>query len=182
MTTRWLVVVDQDQAAQEPRLRAGFDRQMVEVVVDRRRGERRRAPDAVGWGRRQGDRRGAGGGDFRLDHAGKGFRIYQATGRLALRCATCGSALETELPEFKEPPARLCLEVVHSERANSSTLRPAQGQESSVRHTVEVQAHSATSRLLLSCCLPARPPEAYTIDVGDESAVPAFPDSPHFDA
>jgi hypothetical protein len=176
MTTRWLVVVDQDQAAQEPRLRASFDRRMVEVVLDRRRGERRRARERMPAERRQADRRGPGG-SFRLDYAGKGFRVYQAVGRLALRCATCASGLETELPEFNEPPARLCLEVVHSERPNPDTLRPAQAAETSVRHTVEVQAHSAAGRLLLSCCLPARPPEAYTIDRGDDADLVTFPDS-----
>jgi hypothetical protein len=182
MTTRWLVVVDRDQAAQEPRLRASFDRRMVEVVLDRRRGDRRQAREPAGSERRRTERRGAGNKSFRLDYTGKGFRIYQAVGRLALQCATCASVLETELPEFKEPPARLCLEVVHSERPNPDTLRPPQAAETSVRHTVEVQAHSATGRLLLSCCIPARPPEAYAIDLDDDADLATFPDSRHLDA
>jgi hypothetical protein len=157
----WMVVVGRGDAVHAARLRAGFDRDLVEVIVDRRDGERRQTDGPVTAERRHGDRRG---GRFRLDHEANGVRVYRANGRLGRRCSTCGTVVELEPPDLREPPAWLSLEVVHRERPPVTTLHSAYVPDVLVRHTGEVEVRSATGRLVLSCSVPARPPEAYVID------------------
>jgi hypothetical protein len=53
----FLVVVRRDQPVRFATLREAFAEEPVEVIWDRRRGDRRRAARAVGLERRRGDRR-----------------------------------------------------------------------------------------------------------------------------
>jgi hypothetical protein len=159
---RWLVVIQSDQAALQPRLRANFDRVLVEVVVDRRRVERRRETQPTGADRRRRDRRQPVNPRYVLHQEQPGFRIYQAIGRIAARCVACGAAVEWEMPEFREPPARLSIDVLHRTRVSRETLRaPGALDDQGARHSVALQAFTATGRQLLSCYVPARPPEAF---------------------
>lgn len=163
---RWLVVIQPDQAALQPRLRASFDRVLVEVIVDRRRGERRHASQPAGAERRRRDRRQPVNPRYALHHEQPGFRIYQAIGRIAARCVTCGAAVEWEMPEFREPPARLSIDVLHRTRISRETLRAPGAPDDSSRHSVSLQAFTAAGRELLSCYVPARPREAF--ETGEE--------------
>jgi hypothetical protein len=158
---RWLVVIQPDQAAMQPRLRASFDRVLVEVIVDRRRGERRHANQPSVTERRRTDRRHSSNPRYALHHEQPGFRIYQAIGRIAARCVTCGAAVEWEMPEFREPPARLSIDVLHRTRIVRGTLRVPGAPDDQSRHSVSLQAFTAAGRELLSCYVPARPREAF---------------------
>ena len=123
----------------------------VEVVVDRRRGERRQGGDRASGverrsvGRRGADRDPAQHPAFRLAQRGDGAEIYEATGPESGRCPQCGALLSVEMPRFTEPPGRLDLTVVHE------TIPP-----NRARHAVEVQSFSATGRVLLASRLLAR--------------------------
>lgn len=123
----------------------------VEVVVDRRRGERRQGGgQASGVERRSVGRRGTDRDPvqhpaFRLAQRGDGAEIYEATGPESGRCPQCGALLSVEMPRFTEPPVRLDLTVVHETIAPNRT-----------RHAIEVQSFSATGRVLLASRLLAR--------------------------
>jgi hypothetical protein len=123
----------------------------IEVVVDRRRGERRQGTGRASRverrsvGRRGSDRDPAQHPAFRLAQRGDGAEIYEATGPESGRCPECGALLSVEMPRFTEPPVRLELTVVHE------TIPP-----NRTRHTVELQSFSATGRVLLASRLLAR--------------------------
>ena len=123
----------------------------VQVVVDRRRGERRQGGGRVprverrSVGRRGSDRDPAQRPAFRLAQHGDGAEVYEATGPESGRCPECGALLSVEMPRFTEPPVRLEMTVVHE------TIPP-----NRARHAVEVQSFSAAGRVLLASRLLAR--------------------------
>ena len=135
-------------------LRRSFARSAwVDVVMDRRRGERRHAVGrAPGGERRTGGRRCEDHASrhapaFRLAHRGDGFLVYEATGPELAHCPQCGAVLSVELPRFSEPPVRLDVIVLHESLPPDHTR---------ARHAVEVQSFSATGRVLLASRLLAR--------------------------
>jgi hypothetical protein len=150
----WRLVVRTDQ----PELHAKLARQfaasaLVEVILDRRRGDRRRGTPVQG-DRRRGDRRRAPGQDgYRLALRMRGYDVYEAEGRVPAECPECGTAFSFEMPRFGEPPVRLDLAVIHDE-TRTQHARP------TVRHMVEAQAYSGSARPLLCCRIAGRRLEA----------------------
>jgi hypothetical protein len=142
---RWVIVTRVDRPEVVPALQRSFaGSAWVEVVVDRRRGERRHgtlqpARDRRLAGRRSADQDPAQRLAFRLALRGDGFETYEATGPAPGRCPECGAMVSVELPRFAEPPFRLDLTVVHE------TITPDRA-----RHVVELQSLSATGRVLLA--------------------------------
>jgi hypothetical protein len=161
---RWLVVIEREQVQLYPKLRASFDRHLVRVIVDRRFGERRQNGAAVESDRRRSDRRQASTPRYGLRLEGRGFQVFEAEGRFPVQCATCGSLVESEMPQFGEPPARLKFAVVHSETQASGTLHAPQVTKTRVKHLAEFEAFTSSGRLLLSCRVPARPRESFALD------------------
>jgi hypothetical protein len=142
---RWVIVAQVNRAEVYPALRRSFaGSAWVEVVLDRRRGERRHDPvqpveDRRLAGRRTSDQDPAQTPAFRLAQRGDRFETYEATAPVQDRCLECGAMVSVELPRFAEPPFRLDLTVVHE------TIAPARA-----RHVVELQSLSATGRVLLA--------------------------------
>lgn len=149
---RWVVVVKMNRPEVFASLRRNFAQSAwVEVVVDRRRGERRQASGGASVERRRGGRRNTERDPtqapaFRRCHRGDDFDVYEAMAPLPGRCPECGVLLTVELPRFVEPPVRLELAVVHE----GST-------PDKIRHVVELQSLSPTGRVLLATRLFARP-------------------------
>lgn len=150
--SRWVIVVRVDRPEVHTAFRRSFaGSRWVDVVVDRRHGERRQGRGSLpgverrGGGRRSADRHPTQVPDFRLAHRGDGFEVYEATGPESGRCSQCGTMVSVEMPRFTEPPVRLELTVVHE------TVPPDRA-----RHVVEVQSFSATGRVLLATRLFAR--------------------------
>jgi hypothetical protein len=152
---RWIIVVRRDRAELRDQLRRSFARAAwVEVVLDRRTGDRRRESGAAATEARAVERRGRAGdrgqrAAYRLGHRGDGFEVYEATALVPATCSDCGGALSFEMPRFAEPPARLDLRVVHESSHGRSG-----------RHVVELQSFSATGRPLLASRITARPAPA----------------------
>jgi hypothetical protein len=142
---RWVIVTRIDRPEVVPALRRTFaGSAWVDVVVDRRRGERRHGTGPVAGerrlaGRRSVDQDPAQTPPFRLAHRADGFEAYEATGPVPGRCPECGAMVSVELPRFVEPPVRLDLAVVHE------PIQPDRA-----RHVVDVQSFSATGRVLLA--------------------------------
>ena len=150
---RWVIVVPVDRPDTYKALRRSFARSpWVDVVVDRRRGDRRQdgaAPQTVERrmaGRRTVEREPAEGPAFRLAHRGPGSEVYESTSPESLNCPDCGALVSVELPRFVEPPVRLELVVLHEPV-------PA---ERTARHVVELQSFSPTGRELLATRLAGR--------------------------
>jgi hypothetical protein len=153
-----VIVTRVDRPEVYPALQRSFARSAwVEVVVDRRRGKRRRERRdvtllPVGDRRRRLASRRPADQDltqtpaFRLAHRGNGFEAYEAIGPVPGRCPECGAMVSVELPSFAEPPVRLDLTLVHE------TLPLDRA-----RHVVELQSRSATGQLLLASRLIGRP-------------------------
>jgi hypothetical protein len=148
---RWVVVVKVNRPEAFAALRRNFAQSAwVEVVIDRRRGDRRKASAGTSVerrlaGRRTADRDPAQLPDFRRAHRAEDFEVYEATTPLPGRCPECGAVLSVELPRFADPPVRLELAVVHE------TIAPDR-----VRHAVELQSLSPTGRVLLATRLVVR--------------------------
>jgi hypothetical protein len=150
---RWVIVVQGNRPDLLTSLRRNFaGSAWVNVVEDRRRGERRRDTDSGpgvnrrrSGGRRNADRDRAPGPVFRLAHRGDGTEVYEAVGPESGRCPGCGATVSVELPRFVEPPVRLVLTVVHEPVAGGRA-----------RHAVELQSFSATGRVLLATRLLGR--------------------------
>jgi hypothetical protein len=136
-----VIVAQVNRAEVYPALRRSFaGSAWVEVVLDRRQGERRRGPvqpteDRRLAGRRTADQDPTQTPAFRLAQRGDGFEAYEATAPVQDRCLECGAMVSVEVPRFAEPPFRLDLTVVHAAGA---------------RHVVELQSLSATGRVLLA--------------------------------
>ena len=92
-----MIVTRIDRPEVVPALRRTFARSAwVDVVVDRRRGERRHGPVQVAGerrlaGRRSADRDPAQTPPFRLARRGDGFEAYEAIGPVPERCPECGA-------------------------------------------------------------------------------------------
>jgi hypothetical protein len=150
----WRLLVRADQPELHARLTRRFaDPALVEVILDRRRGDRRRGGPVEGDRRRGERRRGHGQDGYRLAIRMRGYDVYEAEGRVPAECPECGTAFTFEMPRFGEPPARLELAVIHDE-TRSQHAHP------TVRHLVEAQAYSGAARPLLCCRIPGRRLEA----------------------
>jgi hypothetical protein len=151
--SRWVIVVPVGRADTYTALRRRFGRSpWVDVLMDRRRGERRHPdPGVPPVERRRTPRRKPAGrpappGEslFRLAHQLDGCDVYEATTPESGPCPDCGVLVSLELPRFAEPPVRLELVVRHEVTGDR------------VRHVGELQSLSATGRLLLSSRLLGR--------------------------
>jgi hypothetical protein len=151
--SRWVIVVQPNRPEIYAAMRRNYaGSPWVDVIEDRRRGERRQASGQVsgenrrkGRGRRIADRDPTRSPTFRLAHRGKGSEVYEAVGPEATSCPRCGATVSVELPRFVEPPVRLVLTVLHEGA-------PTDGG----RHSVELQSFSATGRVLLATRLVGR--------------------------
>jgi hypothetical protein len=151
---RWVIVVPVDRADTYTALRRNFARSpWVDVIFDRRRGERRDDGSAVPEGeRRRSKRRKTSDRDpgptpdpvFRLAHQVDGCEVYESTGPELGRCPECGAMVSVELPRFVEPPVRLEIVVRHEPAPERA------------RHIVELQSFSPTGRALLATRLAGR--------------------------
>jgi hypothetical protein len=150
---RWVIVAEAARPETYPVLRRNFaGSAWVEVVVDRRHGERRQrsrgqasTTDRRLAGRRSMDRDPAQLSPFRFAHQGDGSAVYEATAPVPGRCPQCGAMVSVEIPRFVEPPVQLDLTVVHE------SIQPDRA-----RHLVDLQSFSATGRVLLASRLLAR--------------------------
>jgi hypothetical protein len=147
---RWVIVVQVTRPEVYTRLRRVFEgAPWVQVVVDRRRGERRRRDDLPEAERRLGGRRreddSARVPEYRLAQHGEGHDVYEATALAGAPCPECELTVRFEMPRFVEPPARLDLTVVHE------TIQPKHA-----RHFVELQSYSSTGRALVASRVTAR--------------------------
>jgi hypothetical protein len=149
----WLVIVSREKPDLYEKLRHSFgNAQLVEVLYDRRKGERRRAGGGGDAERRRADRRRAPGtrevspaATYRLIQQLDGVLVLQFTSRVAARCPDCQADLEFEMPRFAEPPSRLSMEIQHVKNGSVG-----------VQHYVEAEAFKATGRSLLACRILAR--------------------------
>ena len=142
---RWIIVVQPSRPETLASLRRTFQRSpWVEVLLDRRRGERRRAAEAPEVERRLGDRRRREDDrtrvpDYRLAHRGEAHEVFEANSLAAARCPDCASTVRFEMPRFVEPPAHLELAVIHEA-----------GQPNRPRHYVELQSFTSTGRPIVA--------------------------------
>jgi hypothetical protein len=155
---RWFLVVRPEQLELYEILRERLHGSGVEVVVDRRRRERRRGSLGPAMDRRVTERRrqrpiahmavASPPGDA-LSHATREAERLEAARALddafAQRCPTCAEAVELEMPRFPHPPARVEMEVDHLA-----------GNGRDGRHYVEIAAFTVSGRLILSQRVPAR--------------------------
>jgi hypothetical protein len=155
------VVVQPEREELFARFRRAFGRMpLVEILYDRRRGERRRAPLNGTPERRRRDRRQShprNGADllespsgYRVVERADGYQVLEAQARVRVECPECEAALEFEMPRFGELPARLDLEVVHGASGGSR-----------LQHVVEARAYRPSGRPFLACRMVARrrPPD-----------------------
>jgi hypothetical protein len=149
----WLVVVRQDRRELFAKLRRSFEETpIVEVIVDRRQGERRRDPASTPAERRRAERRRppvlrepTRADGYRLLQMADGFQVFQAESRVPIQCSDCGAALEFEMPRFTELPARIEVHVLHTSSHASAS-----------QHIVETQAFRTSGRPFLACRIVAR--------------------------
>jgi hypothetical protein len=149
--SRWVIVVPVGRAETYAALHRRFGRSpWIEVVIDRRRGERRHDQSEAHLERRTTQRRGAVRDDpagttrFRLAYQVDGCDVYEATTPESGSCPECGVPVTFELPRFAEPPVRLELVIRHESTPTGS------------RHVGELQSFSPTGRVLLSTWLVGR--------------------------
>jgi hypothetical protein len=142
---RWIIVVQPSRPEMLASLRRTFQRSpWVEVLQDRRGGERRRADTPPPVERRLGDRRRREDDrtrvpDYRLAHRGEGHEVFESNSLAGARCPACASTVRFEMPRFVEPPAHLELAVIHEA-----------GEASRRRHFVELQSFTSTGRPILA--------------------------------
>jgi hypothetical protein len=154
------VVVRPEREELFARFRRSFGRMpLVDVLYDRRRGERRQSTRGVTAERRRGNRRQ---GDLRQDglstnpagyrvvERGDGYQVLEAEARVSAECPDCQALIEFEMPRFGELPARLDLDVVHGASGGSR-----------LQHVVEACAYRPSGRPFLACRMVARrrPPD-----------------------
>ena len=151
---RWVIVVPVDRPDTYTALRRRFGRSpWVDVVVDRRRGERRPDGEAAPTverrtaGRRRAGRDPAPEAAFRLAHRRDECEVYESTAPESARCPECGALVSIELPRFVDPPVRLELVVRHE---------PMPAERGPARHVIELQSFSPTGRVLLATRLAGR--------------------------
>ena len=116
---RWVVVTRPDRPGLQDELAWRYRHTpWVEVLADRRRGQRRRRHEPCEVDLRVGERRGVPGdqthkAEYRLVREGDGFEVYEATGHAAALCPQCGATVTLEMPRSGEPPAQLGVHVSH---------------------------------------------------------------------
>jgi hypothetical protein len=145
---RWLLVIAAGERELHDLLRRHLDGTGVQVLLDRRRRDRRRASAGPAIERRTGERRRAGWAGLIAEATRAAAPAEAAAGAPddspAPRCPRCGATLDVELPRFPHPPARIEVEVTHVETS---------GREA---HYAEIAAFSVSGRRLLSQRVPAR--------------------------
>ena len=115
---RWVVVTRPDRPGLLDELAWRYRHTpWVEVLPDRRRGERRRQREPRGVDLRLGERRGVPGDSirpraYRLVRAAEGYNVYEATVHAAARCPECGATATLGMPCSGDPPAQLGVRVV----------------------------------------------------------------------
>jgi len=150
-TPHWVVVVHRDKPDVYPRLRRAYaGLALVQVLLDRRDGQRRRGAERPARERRQAERRRSTlprgvSASHRLVQHTETHDVFEAESRVIARCPECRARVEFELPRFGELPARLDLSVFHLPSENHR-----------VKHFVEAEAFRATGRSILACRLLAR--------------------------
>jgi len=157
---RWLLVVKPDQRELFEILRRRLDGSGVEILIERRRRERRRGSLGPTMDRRATERRrqrpigllSAAASQEAAAPAPAGTSPLAATARpqnaaVTHPCPTCAAPVELELPRFPHPPARVEMEVAHI------TGNGRDGQ-----HYAEIAAFTVSGRLILSQRVPARRP------------------------
>jgi hypothetical protein len=101
---RWVVVTRPDRPGLLDELAWRYRRApWVDVLADRRRGERRQRQEPRGTDLRLGERRGVPGDRssrpaYRLASQGDGFDVYEATAHAAAQCPECGATVVFEMP------------------------------------------------------------------------------------
>ncbi len=144
---RWVVVTRPDRPGLLDELAWRYRlAPWVDVLTDRRQGERRQRQEPRGADLRMSERRGVPGDQtprpaYRLALHGDGFDVYEATGHAAAQCPECGATVMFEMPRAVEPPARLDLQVAHD---------PASVDQHRARHVVELLMYAFSGRLLLA--------------------------------
>ena len=159
-STRWFLVVRPEQRDLLAILQERLYGSGVEVVVERRRRERRRGSLGPGMDRRVNERRRQRHVAFlsSVEPAVAPVPVAASTltrvevqasrdGAMAQRCPTCSEAVEHEMPRFPHPPARVEMEVGHLT-----------GSGRDGHHYVEIAAFTVSGRLILSQRVPARRP------------------------
>jgi hypothetical protein len=158
---RWFLVIKPEQRELFEILRERLDGSGVEVMIDRRRRERRRGSLGPGMDRRTTERRrqrpiahvavaSAPEEVSSPPRVTEAARVEEARPRdaaLAQRCPTCAEPVELEMPRFPHPPARVDMEVGHLT-----------GNGRDGHHYVEIAAFTVSGRLILSQRVPARRP------------------------
>ena len=157
----WILVVKPDQEELFKLLRERLDGTGVEVLIERRRRERRRGSLGPTMDRRATERRRqrpiallsvAAASQEASDPAPTAASPRAAAARppdaaVTHPCPTCAAAIELELPRFPYPPARIEMEVGH-----------VTGNGRDGQHYVEIAAFTISGRLILSQRVPARRP------------------------
>jgi hypothetical protein len=144
---RWVVVTHPDRPGLLDELVWRYRRApWVDVLADRRRGERRQRQEPCPADLRLGERRGVPGDQttraaYRLASRGDGFDVYEATGHIAAQCPECGATVMFEMPRSGEPPVGLDLQVAHDRMAVD---------QHRARHVVELVMYAFTGRPLLA--------------------------------
>jgi hypothetical protein len=147
VSPRWVVVTHPDRPGLLDELAWRYRlAPWVDVLAERRRGDRRQRQESRGADLRLGDRRGVPGDQttrpaYRLAFHGDGFDVYAATGHAAAQCPECGATVMFEMPRAVEPPARLDLQVAHD---------PASVDQHRARHVVDLLMYAFSGRPLLA--------------------------------
>jgi hypothetical protein len=152
---RWLLVVKPEQRELYEVLQQRLHGSGVDVLLDRRRRERRRGSLGPGMDRRVTDRRrqrpvahmalAAAPDEASSATASEAEAARPRDDMPAQRCPTCAEAVELEMPRFPHPPARVEMEVAHLT-----------GNGRDGHHYVEITAFTVSGRLILSQRVPAR--------------------------
>jgi hypothetical protein len=148
---RWILIVPVTRPEVYAKLRRTFQAApWVEVIIDRRRGERRRRNELSDTERRLDDRRRKENDrtrvpEYRLAYHGDDYDVFEATALAGARCPECELTVRFEMPRFVEPPARLDLTVIHE------SVQPKHA-----RHLVDLQSFTSTGRALLASRVTAR--------------------------
>ena len=144
---RWVIVTCPDRPGLLDELAWRYRRApWVNVLADRRRGERRQRQETREDDLRLGERRGVPGDRsfrpaYRLASQGDGFDVYEATAHAAALCPECGATVMFEMPRSGEPPARLDVQVSHD---------PASVDQHRARHVVDLLMYAFTGRPILA--------------------------------
>ncbi|HEV8308467.1 MAG TPA: hypothetical protein VGW35_12435 [Methylomirabilota bacterium] len=158
-TRRWLIVVQQGQRDLYEFLRHNFKPEAaVDLIYERRAGERRRGGNAPRSDRRQADRRQRrptawffqdglrDNGRSPAETSGRAEAARKPAAEIpSRRCPECGLVVAFELPRFPQPPSRIEVEVMHPKHSPGG------------RHQIEVAAYSASGRPLLVQRIQASP-------------------------